>query len=247
MIFKEFGDKNKPTIIFIHGLSLSYWMFAPQIEALKKDYHIITPILDGHGDNSSIAFENIEKSANQIISYIDKFLSGYVFAIYGFCIGSQIAIEILSKRPDIACKCVVESPRLIRKKTTLFITTRVNIKYYFMKKKWFEKLNSKKIYLPKNLFNIYYKNVKKMSRLSFLKLYIANTKYNLPKNISNTKAKFLVIYGKNEPYIVKKSVKLLKKKIENISVIGIPFCSKGLCIKNSDKHIDLIYNFFNNL
>jgi hypothetical protein len=116
-----------------------------------------------------------------------------------------------------------------------------------MKKKWFEKLNSKKIYLPKNLFNIYYKNVKKMSRLSFLKLYIANTKYNLPKNISNTKAKFLVIYGKNEPYIVKKSVKLLKKKIENISVIGIPFCSKGLCIKNSDKHIDLIYNFFNNL
>jgi predicted esterase len=35
MIFKEFGNKNKPVIIFLHGSGLSWWSLKPQIEALR--------------------------------------------------------------------------------------------------------------------------------------------------------------------------------------------------------------------
>ncbi len=46
MIFKEFGYKTMPVIIFLHGGGLSWWSWKPQIETLQKDYHIVTPIID---------------------------------------------------------------------------------------------------------------------------------------------------------------------------------------------------------
>lgn len=46
MIFKEFGDKNAPAIIFLHGGGLSWWSWEAQIERLQKNYRVITPIID---------------------------------------------------------------------------------------------------------------------------------------------------------------------------------------------------------
>jgi len=37
MIFKEFGNKNMPVIIFLHGGGLSWWSWKPQIKALQKE------------------------------------------------------------------------------------------------------------------------------------------------------------------------------------------------------------------
>lgn len=63
MIFKEFGDKSKPAIIMLHGGGLSWWSLKPQIEALQKKYYVITPILDGHGEEWHTTFVSIQKSA----------------------------------------------------------------------------------------------------------------------------------------------------------------------------------------
>ncbi|HVJ50767.1 alpha/beta hydrolase [Desulfitobacterium sp.] len=72
MIFKEFGDKNMPVIILLHGGGLSWWSWKPQIEALQKDYCIVTPIIDGHGDAYNTPFVSIKKSAEQVIKYITQ-------------------------------------------------------------------------------------------------------------------------------------------------------------------------------
>lgn len=38
MIFKEFGNKDNPVIIFLHGGGLSWWSLKPQIEELQNEY-----------------------------------------------------------------------------------------------------------------------------------------------------------------------------------------------------------------
>lgn len=48
MIIKEFGDKNRETIILLYGGGLSWWNYIGEIELLKKDYHLIIPVLNGH-------------------------------------------------------------------------------------------------------------------------------------------------------------------------------------------------------
>ena len=48
MLFKEFGDVKKPTVILLHGGGLSWWSLQPVIALLEKEYHIVTPIIDGY-------------------------------------------------------------------------------------------------------------------------------------------------------------------------------------------------------
>ncbi|WP_246578320.1 alpha/beta fold hydrolase [Clostridium frigoris] len=68
MIFKEFGNKNMPVIIFLHGGGLSWWSWNPQIEFLQNDYCIVTPIIDGHGEISLIYPEKYLDLLQQLFS-----------------------------------------------------------------------------------------------------------------------------------------------------------------------------------
>src|SRR5438477_8442131 len=46
-----------PPVLLIHGLLMDRTMFAPQVEALRDRYRLITPDLRGHGDSSHGAEE----------------------------------------------------------------------------------------------------------------------------------------------------------------------------------------------
>lgn len=84
MIFKEFGNKNMPTIVFIHGGGLSWWSWKRHIEALKNDYFIVAPIIDGHGEAGDTTFISIQKSAEQVIEYIKRVVMEKFFYLLVF-------------------------------------------------------------------------------------------------------------------------------------------------------------------
>lgn len=108
MNFKEYGNKNKDTIMLLHGGGLSWWNYREEAERLQKSYHIIIPILDGHSD-SDRRFTSIEDNAQEIIDYIENNYDGHISLIGGLSLGGQILLEILSKKMTknaLKLKCV---------------------------------------------------------------------------------------------------------------------------------------------
>ena len=49
-LFYEDSGGDGPPVLLIHGLLMDRTMFAPQVEALRDRYRLITPDLRGHGD-----------------------------------------------------------------------------------------------------------------------------------------------------------------------------------------------------
>ena len=68
MLFKETGNSELPTVILLHGGGLSCWALTGIVELLQADYHVVTPIIHGYGENSSNDFFSIEDSANKIFN-----------------------------------------------------------------------------------------------------------------------------------------------------------------------------------
>src|SRR5438874_8040751 len=56
-LFYEDSGGDGPPVLLIHGLLMDRTMFAPQVEALRDRYRLITPDLRGHGDSSHGAEE----------------------------------------------------------------------------------------------------------------------------------------------------------------------------------------------
>ncbi|MEG0872767.1 MAG: alpha/beta hydrolase [Clostridia bacterium] len=245
MIFKEFGNKDKPVIIFIHSEFLSYWMWANQIEDLQKNYRIIATILDGHSDNASNSFESIQKSANQIIAYIDKFFNGHVFAICGVGIGAQITIQILAKRNDISTKAVIEAALVIPNNIiTSYLSKTINIKHNSFKKKLYAINSAKKLYIKKSWINTYQKDLKRISKQTHLNILSSKYLFSIPTNYSSSSADILILCPKHENHNIKNSAKLLYTENKNSILYFASGCRQNIGLKKRDLYLQLLKELF---
>ena len=47
----EYGKGNADVLVLLHGGGLSWWNYRKEAELLEQCYHVVLPILDGHGDS----------------------------------------------------------------------------------------------------------------------------------------------------------------------------------------------------
>lgn len=247
MIFKEFGNKNKKTIIFLHGGGLSWWTWKYQIEELQNDFFVVAPIIDGHGEDGDNSFVSIQKSSQGVINYIKENCTGKVFAICGLSLGSQILVEILSKEQNITENAVIESALVYpSSKASIELTSlMLNLSYGLIKKRWFAKLQAKQLKLPEQLFEYYYKDTIKIRKTTLINFIKSNQEYSVPDTLRNTKAKTLILVGEKELPVMKKSAKLLNDTINNSTLKIIKNSFHGeFSLVHSDKYLELVIDFF---
>lgn len=245
MIFKEFGDSNKPTIIFIHGGGLSDWMWHPQITAFQNDYHIVTPILDGHGEESNTVYQTISKSAKQVVTYICENCGGNVFAICGLSVGAQITVEILATANYITQKAVVESALILPSKIiAATVKPSIGLSGFLVKKRWFAKLQAKQMYLPEGMFEDYFRDSAKMKKESLINLLEDNERYTVPANLEKTTADVLVLCGAKEYKMMRQSADILHNRIRNSDLKIFPDCGHGVSLKLPQEYCKLLQAFF---
>ncbi|MBQ5364912.1 MAG: alpha/beta hydrolase, partial [Spirochaetales bacterium] len=117
MEFREFGDKDRPVVMLLHGGGLNWWNYREQAELLAPRFHVILPILDGHA-GSSRAFTSIADNAAEIIDFIDAECVGKVLLAGGLSLGAQILLEMLAQRGDVCRFAFVESAAVIPSRVT---------------------------------------------------------------------------------------------------------------------------------
>lgn len=246
MLFKDFGDKSLPTIVLLHGGGLSWWSLQNAVEALQPSYHVVTPVIDGHGEDGDETFISIEDSAKKLIAYIDNSYCGKVYAIGGLSIGAQIVTEILSVRENIAEYAIIESALVypIKGVTTLTVPT-FKLCYGLIQKKWFSKMQAKTLFVPDDLFDKYYEDSLKISKQSLINITISNGNYKLKSAIHITKSKVLIIVGEKELGIMKKSAKALHEAIPNSELQIIEKMGHGeISLVHATEYVKLLCDLF---
>lgn len=245
MLFKEFGKKDMPVIILLHGGGLSYWSLNNIVENLIDNYYVVTPIIDGHGDDGENIFISIEESANKLIQYIDEECNGQVFAIGGLSIGAQIAVEILSKRENIAKYAFIESALVYPIKGVSALTVPAyKLSYGLVKKRWFAKMQAKTLFVPDNMFERYFEDSCKISKQSLINISLSNGKYKLKDSIKNTKAKVLIIVGEKELKIMKKSAKMLEEYIPDSELYMVKNMGHGeISLVDYEQYLNVVKMF----
>jgi len=202
---REFGTDGKDVIMLLHGGGLSWWNYRDVAHLLEDSYHIILPILDGHG-GSDRHFTTIEDNASEIIDFIDQRLGGSVLFIGGLSLGAQILLEMLSQRRGICSHALVESAAVIPSKmTNMLIGPAFGSSYGLIKSRSFAKLQFKSLHMKEELFEDYYRDtclIGKQDMIAFMK---ANTSYSLKENIEEAKTDVHVVIGGKENREIRRS------------------------------------------
>ena len=222
MNYAEYGIQHPNTIILLHGGGLSWWNYREVAQLLSDRFHVVLPILDGHA-SSDAPFTSIEDNAATIIAHIDQYFGGKVLAVGGLSLGGQIAVEMLTQRPDICRFALIESALVKPMKLThALIKPTFGMSYGLIKQKWFAKMQAAYLGIPKALFDDYYRDtcmIRKEDMIAFLQ---ANSAYSIKPALRNTNAKVHIVFGGKEQAAIRLSAKMLNQTIPNSTAESIP-------------------------
>lgn len=223
----EFGKQNPDVVMLLHGGGLSWWNYREVAVRLAERNHVVLPVLDGHAD-SDAPFTTIEDNANRLISCIDDHFGGQILAIGGLSLGGQVAVEMLSQRPDICRYALIESALVKPMKLThALIEPTFGMSYGLIKQKWFAKLQAAYLGIPKALFDDYYRDTCAISKADMIAFLKANSAYDIKPSLSNTTAKVKIVAGSREQKSIRDSAKMLHEDIPGSSMEILPGLRHG--------------------
>lgn len=237
----SYGQQDRDTIVLLHGGGLSWWNFRDAAALLAEDYHVLLPVLDGHG-GSDFPFTSIEDNGARILSYIDAHCGGHVLAIGGVSLGGQIAAEILSQRKDICRYALLESTLVTPMKLThMLIEPVYAMSYGLIRHKWFSKLQFAYLRIKSDLFEEYYRDTCRISKENMISFLKANSAYRIKDTLPQTSAKVLITAGSKELKHIRSSAALLHRLIPHSRLELLKGISHGeLSLNHAERYVRML-------
>ena len=241
----EYGAHNLQTIILLHGGGLSWWNYRDVAQLLSDRFHVVLPILDGHA-GSDAPFTSIEDNAARIIAHIDQYFGGKVLAICGLSLGGQIAVEMLTQRPDICRFALLESTLVKPSKLTYaLIKPTFGMSYGLIKQMWFAKMQAAYLGIPKKLFDDYYRDTCKISKEDMIAFLQSNSAYSIKPALRDAQAKVHIVFGSKEQSLIRTSGKLLNHTILGSTMEVLPGYRHGdLSLNHPEQYARMIRELF---
>ena len=254
MKFHEFGDKENPHIMLIHGGGNSWWNYLRQAKVLSKEYHVILPTLDVHGEEYNTEYVSTTDSAQKLILYINRNCNGQLFLLCGVSLGGQIVIEMLSLKADICQKAIIDGSICYpQPKLEKFCIATVKLFGGLMFSRFSCKCQmvllrlSPNMRFPKEIENYYIHDMPLLKRNTLYTMYRTYmAEYQLKKDISKTKAQIMYCYGSKEMKCVKESAQLFKKLVPSCQIYEAKGYNHGyLAIYLPDEWLKVVVPFLN--
>lgn len=243
--YEEYGDKNAPLILFLHGGGVSSWMWDKQVQYFTN-YHCVNVDLPGHGLNNQEEKFSIDESSYKIIDIIEKLANGKCVTVVGFSLGSQVLIRMLSIKPNLIDYAMINSA-LVRptRGVEMLINPLLTLSFPLIKNKTFSKLQAKTLYIGEEHFEKYYEESCQMERQMLVSILKENMSFEIPEEFSETNAKILVTVGSKEKAIMKKSALDLVNHNQNCTYIIISEVGHGAPLAQPDLFNQIMEKWMN--
>lgn len=245
MNFLTYGDKNKQSILLIHGMASTALLCYEPLLGYLKDYYVILAEVDGHSDSLG-ELDSLADNCTEIETFILEKLRGELYCLCGFSMGGTMAVEIVGRGNVKISKVLLDAAFL----TNMGILTKLYEKIFCKGISWIQK--GKKI--PRLMMDIIMgkgnNSVVEMLYTGVTSKTITNVcefvyKYEIPEEIRGYNGRILFWYGSNEPY-PKKSAALLKEYLPKLEEEEFENMGHGQYLyEHSSEYAAKIINYIN--
>ena len=217
MQFHVFGDKEKPTLLIMHGMMNDWKIFYEKTKSLTHSFYLIYPAMDGFYDGSG-DFTSFTDQCRQIEKYVKKHFDGKLDMVYGLSQGATLMDELLT-RNHITIRAAILDGLYVARQGSLAGSITVNQLLKMQKNGGKLTWSVRKVIMP-------LMGMTKKHMASFHCIYWGFSKTSAVRNaheqytysqspaIAETKAKIYLLCGSKEPYALK-SHKIIKQYIRN--------------------------------
>lgn len=217
MLFNEFGDKDKPVVLCLHGMLQDWHTEYELVKPLETDFRLIIPAMNGMYVDSP-EFTNFADQCEEMESYIHENYGGYIHGVFGCSQGATVLSELLARNKVKVDVAVLDG---------IYLAHQGNLAAWFGYKVFCKVKNEggkfpKSMNIVMNLMGLKEEDLQMFDAICWDVLSDTSLKNNLYENynyhvntdIKNTNTRIHLWCGEKEPYAIK-SHNILKKYLAN--------------------------------
>lgn len=227
-MYENPGDRE--TILFIHGIGASSWMWWQQLPAFS-DYDILNVDLPGHGKNAAIPWTSLEATTDFIAKQIPKPLQVHVV---GISLGGHVALELAKRYPEKLLSVFI-SGITVKPMPFQFL---LKVQSYFVQqniqnKKALTKLARKYYHLPADKIPEFIANYQLLTRKTYETIAKEIMQFCLDETYGSINVPSLIVAGDQESKGILESVRIAPKTIPTTETKLIPNAPHAWPVQNA--------------
>ena len=229
----ETGTQDAPSIVFLHGIGTSGWMWWQQTPAFT-DFHCLNVDLPGHGKSNHVPWVSLAQTADEIARLIQSHAPSGKAHIVGLSLGGHVALLLLERYASAVDRAVISgvtaSPWANRAllKPQLWLMSRV------MQRGWFADMQAKSRKLPPQAQAALTENLRAMSMDTYRRIVEEVAAYYVPPALRDVSTPLLVAAGSSESKAIKEAVTVIPQTMPNARGVFAPGVGHGWNVEAPD-------------
>lgn len=230
---EETGKIGAPSIVFLHGVGTSSWMWWRQIEAFP-DFHCLNLDLPGHGNSVHVPWTSLTDTANQIARLIESRATSGHAHIVGLSLGAYIGLLLLEQHSRLVDSAVLSGvtaspiPHRILLEPQLWLISKIK------KSRKSVERQAKSLHLTSAEELAFTENFMKMLMLTYRAIYKEAVGFRVPQALGQVKVPTLITAGGNESKVILQAVMDIPQIMPNAKGFIAPGLGHGWNVENPE-------------
>ncbi|UDL90395.1 alpha/beta hydrolase [Mesorhizobium sp. PAMC28654] len=202
------GVASQPTIMFLHGIGTSGWMWEDQFRRLTG-FHCVAVDLPGHGLSRSVRWHSMERTADLVGDVIRAEVPGRKAHIVGLSLGAYVGLTLLSRNQEVADRAVLSGLNVLPLPNPWMMTVMGYLMAPILKTSAGARMNARALKVPDDHFEGYRKSLQQLSMQGFMAASRDAGAYSMPTGTANIRTPTLLIAGEREHALIQRSMDAL--------------------------------------
>jgi len=240
------GVDGAPTIVFLHGLGMSSWMWQAQLATLRHHYHCLAIDLPGNGESYQVEWRSFADSAAQVAETIRQRTPSGKAHLVGLSLGGYVGLSVLASQPDVVESLLVSgvSARPFTRQWLWRATFTLLAPLLHWKP--FLTANARAIQLPAEDMPLYLNDMRRLSKQTFLRVYDELLAYRLPAIFSQRPQRLLAVAGDQEFKQIRDSLPAFPQYLPNGKAALVPNAHHGWNGEHPELFTTMVRNWVEN-
>jgi pimeloyl-ACP methyl ester carboxylesterase len=207
---EETGTSGTPSIVFLHGIGASGWMWEKQITALA-DFHCLNVDLPGHGKSNQVEWVSLADTADRVAAIIRSRATNGRAHVVGLSLGGHVAMVLLERHANVLDHAVISGVTDAPMPNRQWLKPQLFVMSFLLRRRGLAERQAKALGLSPEMQAAFTENLLAMSMEAYRRIWEEVAYASVPGSLREVNNPTLIVAGGRETEIITRTVQTIPK------------------------------------
>jgi pimeloyl-ACP methyl ester carboxylesterase len=200
------GDPAAPTLVLMHGVATTSWMWRRLSSDLAGDLHVVSVDLPGHGASAQTPWTSVADTGVRVAEVVRRVAQAESVHVVGLSLGGYVALNMAAEQSALVASATASGVNVLPFPRPRLMRAAGRVMSPFMSTGVMLRANARALGVPPEDFDGYAAAARSMARGTFLAVGRELMEYSLPSGAAQSKSRVLVLCGGAEQPLIVRSL-----------------------------------------